>query len=90
MRMTYVVGKLPFPVRVLALGGFGALGMAVGDERLGDVAGHPFLVGEAVADGVDHTGDAAEAVQAAARQVGRVDVVFGGTPTRRDRARPGA
>jgi hypothetical protein len=28
MQMTYAVGKVPFPVRVLALGGFGALGMA--------------------------------------------------------------
>ena len=37
----------------------GAGDLAVGDEGVGDVAGHPFLVGEAVADGVDKAGDAA-------------------------------
>jgi hypothetical protein len=47
-------------------------GLAVPHQRVGDVARHPFLVGEAVADGVDQAGDAAEAVQAAARQVGDV------------------
>src|SRR5512139_1787384 len=41
----------------------GALGHAVRHQRLGDVARHPFLVGEAVTDGVDHARDAPEAVQ---------------------------
>ena len=42
------------------------------DERIGDVARHPFLIGEAVADGIDHAGDAAEAVQATSGNVGDV------------------
>ena len=50
----------------------GAARLAVAEQGVGDVAGHPFLVGEAVADGVHKTGDAAKAVQAAAGQVGDV------------------
>ncbi len=41
-------------------------------QGFGDIAGHPFLVGEAMADGVDQPGDPAKAVQASARQVGHV------------------
>jgi hypothetical protein len=44
--------------------------LAVLHQRVGDVAGHPFLVGEAMADRVDQAGDAAKAVQASAGQVG--------------------
>ena len=50
----------------------GAARLAVAEQGVGDVAGHPFLVGEAVADGVHEAGDAAKAVQAAAGQVGDV------------------
>jgi predicted permease len=46
--------------------------LAVQHQRFGDVARHPFLVGEAVANGVDQPGDAAKAVQATAGQVGDV------------------
>jgi uncharacterized protein YaeQ len=44
--------------------------VAVLHQGIGDVTGHPFLVGEAVADRVDKTRDAAKAVQPAAGQVG--------------------
>ncbi len=41
-------------------------------QGVGDVARHPFLIGEAVANGVDQAGDAAETVQATAGEVGDV------------------
>src|SRR5512139_2292792 len=50
----------------------GALRHAVRHQRLGDVARHPFLVGEAVPDGVDHARDAPETVQPPAGDVGDV------------------
>ncbi len=56
-----------------------ARGVAVAHQRVGDVARHPLLVGEAVADRVHQAGDAAKAVQAAAWQVGDV-----GDATERD------
>ena len=49
-----------------------AAGMAITDEGVGDVAGHPLLIGEPVADGIDHPRDAPETVQPAARQIGHV------------------
>jgi hypothetical protein len=50
----------------------GAACLAVPHQRVGDVARHPFLIGEAMADRVDQAGDAAKAVQATAGQVGDV------------------
>jgi hypothetical protein len=46
--------------------------LAVHHQCVGDVARHPFLIGEAVTDRVDQACDAAKAVQAAAGQVGDV------------------
>jgi len=40
-----------------------------GEQRVGNIAGHPFLIGETVTDRIDQAGDSAEAVQASAGQV---------------------
>ena len=47
-----------------------AAGLAVVHEGIGDIARHPLLIGETMADGVHEAGDPAETMQTPAGQVG--------------------